>query len=297
MTGEFAIIDHYFKPIADDPLGLSDDASVISPPPGQQLVVTHDTLNEGIHFFYNTPANHIAQKLIAVNLSDLASMGASPFAYILSISAPTGTTEQWFKEFAGGIHTSINLYGGRLIGGDTTSTHGPLCVGLTAIGTVPPNQALTRSGAKAGDKLYVSGMIGDAYLGTLYPDTPYFKEKLDIPIPRLTLGQSLLNVATSCTDISDGLTASIHHICQASKVGAHILSTAIPISDKAAATRTPLCQLINGGDDYELLFTLPEHSTQPHNTVLIGTMTQDLKIIMDSKPLIISPYEHFTSNY
>lgn len=270
--GEFDLIARHLKPLADpEGLGLLDDAAILSPPTGMDLVVTTDTLIAGVHFLAETGAEDIACKAMGANLSDLASMGAKAEWYTLNLafSAEGPDRENWLSGFVAGLGALQKRYGLSLVGGDTTKGPGPLCITMTAFGLVPTGTALKRSGAMPGDDLYVTGVIGDAYLGLLGlsegegPSAPEMIKAYLRPEPRLALGQALRGIASSMADVSDGLMADLGHIAKASNVGLQVLADSIPISSgsKIWAQESPedfavrLEALITGGDDYELIFT------------------------------------------
>ena len=264
-TPEFALIDRYFtRPArrADTVLGVGDDAALLTVPPGRWLVVTTDTMVAGTHFLTGDDPAALGHKLLAVNLSDLAAMGADPAWFTLALTLPTVESD-WLDAFAGGLFALADASGIELIGGDTT--RGPLSLTVQALGTVPLALALRRDGAQPGDGVYVSGTLGDAALalalrleGVLVPTK--LAVRLDRPTPRLALGRALRGCASAAIDISDGLIADLGHLCTRSGVGAEVDLAALPRSaafDAAARgaqdTDKPLC----GGDDYELCFTLP----------------------------------------
>lgn len=264
---EFGIISKYFSPLAKNysgALGLKDDAAIITPNTNNNIVVTKDAIVENVHFFKNDSAHDIALKLLGVNLSDLAAMGASPLAYLIGVILPKNTNQNWLEEFSASMADGIKQYGGALIGGDTVSHDGPLTLTLTAIGEIPLGKELKRSGAKEGDLVFVSGTIGDSYLGLQsikghVEAYEYLQERYHKPIPRIEIGIKLREIASACIDISDGLVADLTHICESSGVGSEINLKNIPLSthsrkivDKNAGM---LIKIINGGDDYELLFT------------------------------------------
>jgi thiamine-monophosphate kinase len=274
---EFDIISKYFSPLSKGfkgAFGLKDDAAVISPKKGYDLVITKDAIVENVHFFQDDKPYGIALKLLGVNLSDLAAMGAKPIGYLLAVILPRDIDDEWFEEFSSGLGDGMAKFGGALIGGDTTSHDGPLTLSLTAIGEVPHNKALKRSGAKEGDLIFVSGNVGDSYLGLQILkdniDAPedakkYLIERYDIPHPRTELGTKLIGIATSCVDISDGLVADLGHICETSKVGAEVNFGDVPFSDFAESIiegRRDAINMLTGGDDYELLFTAPATAEQ-----------------------------------
>jgi thiamine-monophosphate kinase len=268
---EFGFISALLAPLAKGQkgaLGLKDDAAVLGVPRGYELVVTKDALCEGVHFIGDEPAGLIARKLLRVNLSDLAAMGAKPWGYFLALMLPASVGPAWLGDFAAGLGRDQKEFVIALMGGDTTCTKGPLSLSVTALGLVPSGKALRRSGAKKGDGIYVSGTIGDAALGLqvasfkLQAETcNFFLQRYRLPQPRLKLGQRLRGIASACMDISDGLAQDLEHICTASGVGAEIDWPAVPLSSQARAALesigNPYEIVLAGGDDYELLFTVP----------------------------------------
>lgn len=263
LPGEFALIDRHFRPLAGPgSLDLGDDAAVFAPPAGRELVVAADAMVAGVHFLPDDPPDLIARKLLRTNLSDLAAMGAAPFGYLLTLSAPHGTSEAFFAAFAAGLAADQAEFGVVLLGGDTTSTPGPLSLSLTILGHVAPGQALRRNGARAGDSLWVSGTIGDGALGLLAargeiadPDG-FLLGRYRLPRPRLALGAAAVGLAHAAMDVSDGLVQDAGHLCRASGLACTIEAGAVPLSAPARATgRLETC--LTGGDDYELLFAVP----------------------------------------
>jgi len=282
MPDEFQIIERYFNRTSrrtDVILGVGDDGALVHPPPNQRLVITMDTLNEGIHFPIQTPAQAVGHKALAVNLSDLAAMGATPAWFTLSLSMP-GSDELWLEDFTRGLFELANRFEAELIGGDLT--RGPLSVTITAIGFTSGCAALRRAGARPGDFIYVTGHLGDAALGlmalrnniTLDPeDLDNCLARLNYPIPRVEAAQCLLDVATAAIDISDGLAGDLNHVLQASGVGAVIELTSLPLSatfKKAFGDKPDWRLPLTGGDDYELLFTVPSDKLQPLNSGFMG---------------------------
>ena len=271
--GEFDIISRYFAPLtkkAPQAFGLTDDAALLRPRAGRDLVLTTDTIIAGVHFLPNDPPMSIAQKLLRVNLSDLAAKGATPRAYLMNCSFPRDIDEAWIAAFADGLAADQREYGIDLIGGDTTATPGPLMLSATAIGEVPQGEFLRRKGAKAGDGVWVSGNIGDAGLGlqvlrgrdlglsaTL---AAHCVEHYQRPKPRLSLGAKLRGLAHACLDVSDGLVADLGHLCEVSGVGAEIFADGVPVSAAArralAVGKVTASDLLTAGDDYELIFAL-----------------------------------------
>lgn len=270
--GEFERIARFFAPLAGPgALGLVDDVALIDGPGGTQYVLTTDAIVAGVDYFPDDPPDRIAQKLLRVNLSDLAAKGAKPFGYLLTTVLPKACDETWLAGFAAGLAADQATYGIALLGGDSSSTPGPATLSLTAIGQVRSGAAVLRCGAAAGDLVYVSGTIGDSTLGLaalkgefegLEPEARGFLvDRYHLPQPRLALGQSLAGYAHAMIDISDGLIADLHHLCAASRLGASIRADAVPLSPAARAAldfgKKPAIALLGGGDDYELLFTAP----------------------------------------
>lgn len=266
---EFSRIARYFAPLAGEgAFGLTDDAALIAAPLGAQLVTTTDSVIAGVHCIGDESADMLAHKLVRRNLSDLAAMGASPYAYLVSLVLAKDTPDSWFAAFAHGLAECQDLYGHTLIGGDTAAGNGPLVLTLTAFGTLTA-APLLRSGAQAGDALYVSGTLGDSALGLDILQSRLQSEHGDAliqryryPEPRLSLGKRLHGIAHSCMDISDGLLQDAAHIARAGKVAITIAAEALPLSLPArmALTADPslLRRIVSGGDDYELLFTAAE---------------------------------------
>lgn len=275
--GEFDLIARYFAPLAKDfpgALGLKDDAALVDVPAGRRIVATLDTMVAGVHFLADDPPDAIARKLLRVNLSDLAAKGAQPYACLLAISLPAASDEAWVRVFAGGLAADVSEFAMPLIGGDTTATPGPLTLSLTALGLVgdgtgtEPGPVL-RAGARPGDRVFVSGTIGDGYLGLQVargaltdladPLRADLLVRYRLPAPRVALGRRIAVLAHAAADVSDGLIADLGHICEASGVGADIQAARVPMSAaaRAAVARAPgmLAKLLSGGDDYELVFT------------------------------------------
>jgi thiamine-monophosphate kinase len=263
LPAEFSMIARHFAPLAGEgALGLTDDAAVFTPPPGRELVVTADAMVGGVHFLPDDPAGAIAQKLLRVNLSDIASMGAEPLGYLLTLSAPRGTPDEWFGDFAAGLALDQARFGVRLFGGDTTSTPGPLSLSVTIFGHVAPGAAWRRNGARPGDDLWVTGMIGNGVLGLWAlqgkiadPDGS-LAAHYRLPAPRL--GLKLHGVVSAAMDISDGLLQDSGHVARASGVAIQIDVSRVPLSPAGRAVRPDfVASGIAGGDDYELLLAAP----------------------------------------
>jgi thiamine-monophosphate kinase len=274
MRGEFELIARYFAPLAEGApgaQGLRNDAAVFDPSREDSLVLTLDTMVEGVHFLPDDPPALIGRKLLRVNLSDLAAMGARPRGYLLATAFPKDADEAWISAFAAGLAEDQEAFGITLYGGDTVATPGPLTLSLTAFGEAPKGRTLSRATARAGDAVYVSGTIGDGALGlkalrgglgALSEDQrAALAARYRLPEPRLALGGRLAEtgLATAALDVSDGLVADLGHIAAASGLAAEISAAAVPLSAAANAALASdpalLPALLTGGDDYELLFT------------------------------------------
>lgn len=287
MAHEFDMIDTFFKPLSSTTsvgeIGIGDDGAVLSCLAGNQLVVVTDTLIEGVHFPFETSAYNIAWKALAVNLSDLAAMGATPAFYSLALSLPPEKNNQaWLELFAGGLKQLANLYNIPLVGGDTTRSD-RLTITITAQGWVETGNAILRKGAKPGDLIYVSGVLGDGGLGLKavqqhWDETSYASaiQKLNQPSPQVTLGYYLKGLATSAIDVSDGLLADLKHILSSSRVSAWVDVERVPVSD---CMRTYIQQSndwslpLIAGDDYELCFTV-----HPDNQASILELAKELGV-------------------
>ncbi len=261
--------------------GLADDAAVFVPPLGRDLVLTHDVLAAGVHYLPGDPPGDVAWKLLAVNLSDLAAMGARPAGVLLGLGLSAAEDEAWLTAFTAGLARGLDRWGVALWGGDTVAGLAAAVFGLTAVGSVEPGQALSRAGARPGDTLWVSGTIGDAGLGLAIArgEAPFDKALLARfrrPEPRLALGQALAGRATAAMDVSDGLLIDAERLAAASGVALTVVLARVPVS-AAAAARTArddagLCALASAGDDYELLFTLPAEAEAPAGCTRVGSV-------------------------
>lgn len=265
--GEFDLIERFFKrPAQRQPLGVGDDCALLAPAPGTQLAVSSDMLVEGRHFLPGADPRRLGHKCLAVNLSDLAACGARPLAFTLALALPEAD-EAWLAPFSEGLLALADAHGCELVGGDTT--RGPLNLCITVFGEVPTGQALLRSGARAGDDLYVSGALGDARLalqalrGDVQVSAPVLaaaRERLDQPTPRVALGMALRGLATAAIDISDGLLGDLGHVLRASGVGATVDAEAVAnllAAGDAIGPDLRRAYTLAGGDDYELAFTAP----------------------------------------
>lgn len=272
--GEFELIRRHFQRPGvalpgNVPLGIGDDCALLQPAPGFQLAVSTDMLVESRHFFPDVAPQALGHKALAVNLSDLAAMGARPLGFTLALALPAAD-EAWLTAFAQGLFALADAHACPLVGGDTT--RGPLNICITVLGEVRAGQALRRDAARAGDDLYLSGRTGEArlalelLLGTGWamahtpPDAlPRLRARLERPVPRLALGQALAGLAHAAIDLSDGLAGDLGHILQASGVGAELALTELPLAPdlQTLPEAQRLDCLLNGGDDYELLFSAP----------------------------------------
>lgn len=262
---EFELIRRYFAPLSGPAegvmLGIGDDCALLAPPPGYELAITSDTLISGRHFPEETAPFDIGWKALAVNLSDLAAMGAKARWFTLALALPEAN-ESWLAGFSGGLKKLADESGVHLVGGDTT--RGPLTITITALGIVPAGGALRRSGAQAGDRICVSGTLGDAALALDRwraggdpgaDDAPSLRARLDRPTPRLALGEALRGIAHAAIDLSDGLAADLAHVLEASGVGAQVYAARLPAStafDRLAPAADRARLQLAGGDDYEL---------------------------------------------
>lgn len=269
---EFEIIEKFFNQQTitrkDVIVGIGDDCAIVNPEPNQHLAITTDTLVAGVHFEKNAAAYDIGFKSLAVNLSDLAAAGATPAWITLALTLPEAD-QTWLTEFARGLFTLAARYRIQLIGGDLT--RGPLAVTIQAMGFVPAPLLIRRSGAKAGDLIYVTHTLGDAALALAFTQNkiavhPKWQtqilKKLHQPEPQIALSEKLRGLASAAIDISDGLAADLTHILTASQVGAVIYLNQLPLSDALRETTSQpetISYAINGGDDYELCFTVPEN--------------------------------------
>ncbi len=306
--GEFDLIARFFNRRPEQ--GIGDDCAIFNPTAGTQLCISSDMLVEGRHFFADVNPEALGHKALAVNLSDLAACGATPRAFTLALSLPR-VDEAWLEGFSRGLFALADLHGCTLIGGDTTK--GPLNICITVFGEVPrvngKGAALLRSGAQVGDDIYVSGTVGEARLaleilrGNAKADAAQLdsvRHRLERPTPRVNLGVALRGIATSCIDVSDGLLGDLGHILKASNVGATVQTDWIKGSIEFA---------LAGGDDYELLFTVPPSQKDAMQAIsdkastrvtCIGQVSRELGLrVLDEAGLPIgksfSSFDHFSS--
>ena len=322
--GEFDLIARHFEPLsraAPGAFALGNDGALLTPPAGAGLVVTKDLMVAGVHYPEGEEPAILARRLLRVNLSDLAAMGAEARSYALGLALPEAVSEAWVEGFAAGLARDQDEFGVTLIGGDTVATQGPAVLSLTAFGTVAGGACLTRAGAAPGDDIHVSGTVGDATLGlravqgglaALPPeDRAALAGRFRLPEPRLALGAALVGVATGAIDVSDGLLADLGHICTESGVAARIRANAVPLSEPARRTlaggETAIADLVTGGDDYELLFTAPPSAREAVEDLgqrlggpltRIGTIEDGQGVTVvgdDGRPLSLprAGYQHF----
>ncbi|MFT8895532.1 MAG: thiamine-phosphate kinase [Acetobacter sp.] len=272
LPDEFSFIRRHFRRLAGkDALNLTDDAAVFTPSPGKEMVIAADAMVEGVHFLPDDPPDTVGRKLLRANLSDMAAMGARPFGWLLTLACPKADSrydDVWFEAFSDGLVEDQALFGVSLLGGDTTSTRGPLVLSLTILGDVAPGHALRRNGAQEGDGLWVTGTIGDGALGLLAlqgkvaDPTGWLAERYRLPRPRL--GLDLSGIAHAAMDVSDGLVQDVGHLARESGLGARLNVDSVPLSDAARSIVTDdagLALCLTGGDDYELLLAVPEDRT------------------------------------
>jgi len=265
MSGEFSFIARHFRPLAGpESLDLRDDCALISCPPGQEMAISTDTMVKNVHFLSDDPPETLGRKLLRCNLSDIAAMGATPYAYTLNVTIPRNSryNDSWFSAFVAGLSEDHARYGVTLLGGDTTSTSGPLVLSATVFGRLSKGTALRRNGARPGDSLWVTGTIGDAALGLLAlqgkisDPSGFLADRYRLPQPRT--GLALNGIVHAAMDISDGLIQDSQHIAEESEVAIDLLADAVPASPTAKALGPEwLEQRLTGGDDYELLLACP----------------------------------------
>ena len=275
--GEFGRIARFFAPLAGPGgLGLKDDAALVDCPSGHRLVVTVDAIVEGVHYLASDPADRVARKLLRVNLSDLAAKGARPRHYLLVTALPERLGDDWVELFAAGLGEDQRRFGVDLLGGDSVATTGPAVLSLTALGEVAAGAEIRRGGAQPGDRIWVSGTIGDAFLGLAVlrgghadlaaDDRAALAARFQLPEPRVALGPRLIGIAHAMCDVSDGLVADLGHICEVSGVAARVDLPSLPLSPAARrivdAEPGVAARLATAGDDYELLFTAPMSATE-----------------------------------
>jgi thiamine-monophosphate kinase len=277
LSGEDRLIARHFKPLAKHPgaFGLIDDAAAIAPPKGCDLVLTVDGIVAGVHFFSDDPPDTVAKKALRVNLSDLFAKGARPLGFLLTLALPQHVGDAWLKSFARGLASDAERFGCPLLGGDTVRTPGPVTISIAAFGAVPRGKMVRRSGAKVGDRVLVTGTIGDAALGVLLRADAKLGQQWDlnrreyqhlirrylVPEPRNSIADVVRAHASAAMDVSDGLAGDLAKLCKASDVTAEVEIARVPLSRAARAALAAKPALIGailaGGDDYEVLATVP----------------------------------------
>ena len=323
-TGEFGLIERFFRPLshaAPGAFALKNDGALLTPPAGESLVVTKDLMVAGVHYPEGEDPSILARRLLRMNLSDLAAMGATATSYALGLALPEDVADAWVEAFAAGLAQDQEAFGVALIGGDTVATRGPAVLSLTAFGTVAGDACLTRAGASEGDDIYVSGTVGDAALGLravrgdlrglAASDFAALADRFRLPEPRLALGMALVGLATCAIDVSDGLVADLGHLCEESGVAACVGAHTMPLSEAArralAGGAAALADLLTGGDDYELLFCAPPSARGEVDALgkrldlalsRIGTMERGAGVRVvdaDGQPLALgrTGYAHF----
>ena len=325
-SAEERLIAKYFRPLATHPgaLDLSDDAAILTPPPGCDLVLTTDGVIAGVHFFSDDPPATIGRKVLRMNLSDLAAKGAKPLGFLMSVALPAGFEENWLAAFAAGVGEDAERYGCPLLGGDTDRTPGPISVSIAAFGSVPHGKMVRRSTAKPGDCVVVTGTIGDAALGLLLRKDAglasrlrleetmraHLRQRYLLPEPRNALAGAVLQYASAAMDVSDGLAGDLAKLCRASSVAAEVDVARVPLSSAAraalAADPALLETALAGGDDYEIVSTLSPQELDAFQAAAraagvaateIGRVTvgEGVRFMRDGDPLRLarSSYSHF----
>lgn len=280
QSGEDRLIARHFRPLATETgaLSLTDDSAYFAPPPGYEMVLNADAVVAGVHFLPGDPAGSIAKKALRVNLSDLAAKGAAPAGFLMTLALPEGISESWLESFAAGLKADCEQFACPLYGGDTVRTPGPVSISIFAFGVLPQGTMVRRAGAKPGDRILVTGSIGDGALGLTLLQEPARKDawqlsdadaqalihRYRVPLPRVALHDAVRAYASAALDISDGLLGDLGKLCDASNVSARLDVTALPLS--AAARQALHCEpalierIATGGDDYEILCAVtPEH--------------------------------------
>jgi thiamine-monophosphate kinase len=325
-SGEERLIE-LFRPIATNPgaLALLDDAAVVAPPPGSDVVLKTDAIVAGVHFFYDDPADAVAKKALRVNLSDLAAKGAELLGFLLTLVLPAETDEKWIADFARGLKEDAEKFGCPLYGGDTDRTPGPITISIAAFGHVPRGKMVRRAGAKPGDLMVVTGTIGDAALGLMLRREPnnaafarldpaarsHLADRYLLPRPRNAIAVAIREHASASIDVSDGLAGDLTKLAAVSGVAARLDAKLVPLSDgaRAALEADPelIEQILSGGDDYEIAATVPENrlgalqaaaSTAGIGLTTIGRIEQGEGIVikgLDGKPITLrrGSFSHF----
>ena len=328
QSGEERLIARYFAPLAKHPgaFGLADDAAALAPPAGCDLVLKTDGIVAGVHFFADDPPDTVAKKALRTNLSDLAAKGATPLGFLLTLMLPRDIGDAWLAPFACGLGADADAFACPLLGGDTDSTAGPITISIAALGTVPKGKMLRRAGARAGDRVVVTGTIGDAALGLLLRRDMAAAERWGlareasndlhqrylVPQPRLAIAESLRAHASAAMDLSDGLAGDLVKLCRASAVNAEIQVARVPLSTgaRAALAKEPALieTILTGGDDYEVLAWVPADKIEAlrRQASAAGVPISEIGVVeageggarflgMDGKPLVFArtSFSHF----
>jgi thiamine-monophosphate kinase len=305
---EFDIIARYFAPLSGEgAFGLTDDAAVIPPRSGHDLVVTTDAIMEGVDFFAFDPADTVARKALRVNLSDLAAKGAEPAFYLLNLSLPPTITPQWLETFAAGLAHDQGQYGIALLGGDTGATEGPLAIAITAFGYVPSGTMVRRNGAKLGDAVYVTGSIGGSAGGLAIfkrekhtlsdADRDALIARYRVPEPPMAFARTLRGIASAAIDVSDGLIADLGHLAAASGVAIAVEGEAIPLPPALRAWwgENAIPRAATAGDDYQIAFTAAPGLTGPFTQIGAVAAGQGVRLLIGGAEAALprTGYRHF----
>jgi thiamine-monophosphate kinase len=328
QSGEERLIARYFAPLAKHPgaFGLADDAAALTPPAGCDLVLKADGIVAGVHFFADDPPDTVAKKALRANLSDLAAKGATPLGFLLTLALPRDIGDAWLAPFARGLGADAEAFGCPLLGGDTDGTTGPITISIAALGAVPQGRMLRRAGASAGDRVVVTGTIGDAALGLLLrrdmataerwglareaSNSP--QQRYLVPEPRLAIAEILRAHASAAMDVSDGLVGDLAKLCRASAVNAEIEVGRVPLSTgaRAALAKQPALieTILTGGDDYEVLACVPADKVEAlrQQASAAGVPISEIGVVaageggarfvgMDGEPLVFArtSFSHF----
>jgi thiamine-monophosphate kinase len=307
---EFEIIRRFFVPLAGEgAFGLNDDVALLPQRPGHDLIVTTDTVIEGIDFFPSDPPDTVAQKALRVNLSDLAAKGADPAGYLLNISLPRHVGAAWLEAFASGLARDQREFGLVLLGGDTGAIEGPICIAITAFGHVPTDKMVKRSGARAGDAVYVTGTIGDSGGGLAIlrgaphalPDKErdHLIDRYRVPRPPLPLAAPLRDLAHASVDVSDGLIADLDHIASVSGVRIVVEGECVPLSAplKALWGENALSRAVAAGDDYQIAFAAPPGMDGPFTRIGQVVAGEGVALTLGGQEIAIPKmgYQHFVN--
>jgi thiamine-monophosphate kinase len=300
LTGsaEDRLIARYFRPLAKHPgaFRLIDDCAVLTPPKGSDLVLKTDAIVGDVHFFSGDPPDKVAQKALRVNLSDLAAKGAKPQGFLLALALPAGIQEKWLAAFTRGLRKDADAFGCPLLGGDTVRTPGPVTISIAVFGTLPRKSMVTRWGARVGDRIMVTGTLGDAALGLLLrqdadaaarwelsrAQAAHLADRYLVPQPRNVLAEAVRRYASAGMDVSDGLVGDLGKLCKASGVGADVQAARVPLSPaarKAIAADPRLMEtVLTGGDDYEIITTMAPKDVDLFRATAVtaGVMVTDI---------------------